>query len=102
MQIVSSRILGAVAAASWLFSAAQPAPAQDTSDDRLGRVHFSTSCNESRNGGLTRHAIPALVLVSRVKAVRELRPTGMCDRLLGVALSLLFNPHVPPPAQPSA
>jgi hypothetical protein len=32
-------------AAAWL-SGAQPVLAQDVSDERLGRVHFSTSCNE--------------------------------------------------------
>ena len=55
----------AVAATAWI-SSGPTASGQDETDQRLGTVHFATSCNETAQRRFDRgHAIPAFVLVSR-------------------------------------
>ena len=102
MSIASSKVIGAVAAAAWL-SSAFPALAQDATDERFGRVHFSTSCNE-----IAQRRFDRAMRYQHSFWYRELK--GLFEEALaadprcaiaywGIALSLLFNPHVPPPAQ---
>ena len=92
-------VVAATLAAGTFF--AQSVRAQEESDQRLGNVHFETSCNEAGAATLRpRHALPALVLVQRRQG--DLRGGAKADpecgiAYWGVALSLLNNPHNPSP-----
>jgi hypothetical protein len=102
MRIVSSRMIGAVAAAIYL-SGALPALAQDGGDDRFGRVHFSTSCNDVAQRRFDRamryqHSFWYRESKGLFEEALAADP-GCAIAYWGIALSLLFNPHVPPPAQ---
>jgi Tfp pilus assembly protein PilF len=104
MSMASSKATAAVAAsvAAWLAGAA-PAVAQDDGDARFGSVHFSTSCNEVAQRRFDRamryqHSFwyrPAKELFEEALAADP----ECAIAYWGTALSLLFNPHVPPPAQ---
>jgi tetratricopeptide (TPR) repeat protein len=104
MSMASSKAIGAVAAATaaWL-SGAQPVLAQETGEERFGRVHFSTSCNEVAQRRFDRamryqHSFwyrPAKELFEETLAADP----ECAIAYWGIALSLLFNPHVPPPVQ---
>src|SRR5829696_220777 len=102
MRMISSKIIGAVAAASW-FSIAQPALAQEANDEQFGRVHFSTSCNEvaqRRFDRAMRYQHSFWYRESKGLFEEALAADPECAiAYWGTALSLLFNPHVPPPAQ---
>ena len=93
----------AVAATAWI-SSGPTASGQDETDQRLGTIHFATSCNETAQRRFDRgHAISALVLVSanpRRYSRRSLKADPECAiAYWGIALSLLNNPHTPPPAR---
>ena len=103
MGTASSKAIPAiVAAAAWL-SGAQPIVAQDASDERFGRVHFSTSCNEvaqRRFDRAMRYQHSFWYRESKGLFEEALAADPECAiAYWGIALSLLFNPHVPTPAQ---
>src|SRR5438067_9916243 len=94
----------AVACASIMAGIAFPAPvfAQDESDQRLGTVHFETSCNEVAQRRFDRgmryqHSFwyreSKDIFEDVIKADPE---CGIA--YWGIALSLLNNPHAPPPS----
>jgi hypothetical protein len=76
---------------------------QDESDQRLGRVHFETSCTEPAQRRFDRgmryqHSF----WYRQSKAIFEevLNADPECAiAYWGIALSLLYNPHAPPPAE---
>ena len=92
--------IGATLAAG--LSAAPPAFGQEETDQRFGTVHFATSCNETAQRRFDRamryqHSFwyqrPGRYSRTCIKADPE---CGIA--YWGIALSLLFNPHAPPPA----
>ena len=89
-------------AATACLSCGQPAFGQDEADTRLGNVHFATSCNETAQRRFDRamryqHSFwyreSKEIFEEAVKADPE---CGIA--YWGIALSLLNNPHNPPPA----
>ena len=93
----------ALAAALAAMSTVFPASAQDESDQRLGTVHFATSCNDAAQRRFDRamryqHSFwyrqAKEIFEDAAKADSE---CGMA--YWGVALTLLYNPHAPPPAE---
>src|SRR5229473_6472204 len=82
-------------------AAAPPAFGQEESDQRLGRVHFQTSCTEAAQRRFDRgmryqHSF----WYRESKAIFEevLKADSECAIAdWGIALSLLYNPHAPPP-----
>src|SRR5215468_123731 len=83
------------------MSAAPPAFGQEESDQRLGRVHFPVSCNDTAQRRFDRgmryqHSFWYQQAREIFEDVAKADPTcGMA--YWGVALSLLNNPHGPPP-----
>ena len=84
-------------------STMSPAAAQDESDQRLGTVHFATSCNDTAQRRFDRamryqHSFwyrqAREIFEDAAKADPE---CGLA--YWGVALTLLYNPHAPPPAE---
>src|ERR1700716_1283284 len=99
------RSASAVAAASIAASVAyaQPIFAQEETDQRFGRVHFSTSCNEVAQRRFDRamryqHSFWYRESKGLFEETLAADP-GCAIAYWGIALSLLFNPHVPTPAQ---
>src|SRR5262244_1551899 len=92
--------LGAIVAAG--LASAQSALAQDESDQRLGTVHFVTSCNETAQRRFDRgmryqHSFWYRQAREIFEYVAKADPEcGMA--FWGVALTLLNNPHGAPPA----
>jgi hypothetical protein len=92
--------IGAIFAAG--FSAAPPAFGQDETDQRFGTVHFATSCNETAQRRFDRgmryqHSF----WYQQSKEIFEdaIKADPACGiAYWGIALSLLYNPHSPPPA----
>src|SRR6476659_5287645 len=80
----------------------QPAFGQDEADQRLGNVHFATSCNETAQRRFDRAMRYQHSFWSREskeifeEAIKADPECGIA--YWGVALSLLNNPHNPPPA----
>jgi hypothetical protein len=91
--------IGATLAAG--FSAALPAFGQEETDQRFGTVHFATSCNETAQRRFDRgmryqHSF----WYQSSKEIFEdvLKADAECGiAYWGIALSLLANPHAPPP-----
>src|SRR3954463_9477551 len=94
----------AVAAAAIAASISFPHPVlgQEESDQRLGTVHFETSCNETAQRRFDRgmryqHSFwyqqSKEIFEDAIKADPE-----CAIAYWGIALSLLYNPHSPPPA----
>jgi len=85
-----------------LLSLAQPAFGQ-TDDKALGTVHFETSCNPQAQklfdrAMLYQHSFWYRASQNVFEDVLKADPScGIAD--WGVALSLLWNPHIPPPAK---
>ncbi len=80
-----------------------PALGQDATEQRLGTVHFPTSCNPTAqarfNRGM-RYQHSFWYRESKGLFEEALAADPECAiAYWGIALSLLFNPHVPPPAQ---
>src|SRR6266571_260344 len=96
------RLASAIAMAAASVSAPAPASAQDESDQRLGTVHFATSCNETAQRRFDRairyqHSFWYRQAKEIFEDVAKADPEcGMA--YWGVALTLLNNPHGPPPA----
>jgi len=91
--------IGAAFAAG--LSGAPPAFGQDETEQRFGNVHFATSCNDTAQRRFDRgmryqHSFwyrqSKEIFEDVVKADPE---CGIA--YWGIALSLLFNPHAPPP-----
>src|SRR6266699_6897779 len=93
----------AVAAASIAASVSfsQPILAQEETDQRLGTVHFETSCNEvaqRRFDRAMRYQHSFWYRESRELFEEVLKADPNCGiAYWGIALSLLNNPHAPPP-----
>src|SRR2546428_3789674 len=84
------------------LASAPPAFAQDESDQRLGTVHFTTSCNETAQRRFDRgmryqHSFWYRKAKEIFEDVAKADPEcGMA--FWGIALTLLGNPHGAPPA----
>ena len=80
-----------------------PLLAHDSRDEQFGTVHFPTSCNQAaqqRFDGAMRYQHSFWYRESRKLFEEALAADSECAIAhWGVALSLLFNPHVPPPTQ---
>jgi tetratricopeptide (TPR) repeat protein len=91
----------AVASLAWIVSP-QPALTQDESDQRLGTVHFPTSCNETAQRRFDRgmrYQHSFWYRESRGIFEDALKADPSCAiAYWGIALSYLLNPHNPPPA----
>lgn len=94
-----SSILATVAISVWV---SQPAKAQD-SDQKLGKVHFETSCTPEAQklfdrAMLYQHSFWYRASQHEFEAVLKTDPScGIA--YWGIALSLLLNPHIAPPAK---
>ena len=97
------RSASAVAAASIAasVSCAQPIFAQEDTDQRFGTVHFDTSCNEvaqRRFDRAMRYQHSFWYRESKELFEQVLQADPECGiAYWGIALSLLNNPHAPPP-----
>src|ERR1700745_1871330 len=91
--------IGAMLAAG--LSVAPPAFSQEETDQRLGTVHFATSCNETAQRRFDRgmRYQHSFWYVSSKEIFEDvLNSDPECGiAYWGIALSLLFNPHAPPP-----
>jgi Tfp pilus assembly protein PilF len=81
---------------------AMPALGQDPAEQRLGTVHFQTSCNETAQARFNRgmryqHSFWYRSSQEIFEEVLKADPECAIAHW-GIALSLLWNPHVPPPA----
>jgi hypothetical protein len=100
MIMTSRKAIIAVAGAA--LSLAQPAFAQ-SNDKTLGTVHFETSCNPEAQklfdrAMLYQHSFWYRASQNVFEDVLKADPgCGIAD--WGIALSLLWNPHIPPPAK---
>jgi Tfp pilus assembly protein PilF len=90
-------VASASIAVSMLFS--QPIVAQDETDQRLGTVHFETSCNEvaqRRFDRAMRYQHSFWYRQSKELFEEVLKADPDCGiAYWGIALSLLNNPHAP-------
>src|SRR5713101_8034768 len=101
--MIRSSFAFAVAAtlAAGMFSA-QPAFSQEETDQRLGTVHFDTSCNETAQRRFDRgmryqHSFWYKASKEIFEDVLKADPE-CAIAYWGIALSLLYNPHSPPTA----
>jgi hypothetical protein len=100
---IMSKTSFATAIAIMAAAAAAPAPAlaQDDAEQQLGTVHFTTSCNETaqrRFDRAMRYQHSFWYRESKEIFEETLKADPDCAiAYWGIALSLLFNPHVPPP-----
>ncbi|HEY7245306.1 MAG TPA: hypothetical protein VH678_15655 [Xanthobacteraceae bacterium] len=90
-----------LAAASLAVSFSQPVLAQEETDQRLGTVHFATSCNEAaqrRFDRAMRYQHSFWYRESRELFEEVIKADPDCGiAYWGIALSLQNNPHAPPP-----
>jgi hypothetical protein len=96
----SAAAIAAMVVAGLPFAA--PSLGQDATDQRLGTVHFQTSCNPTAqarfNRGM-RYQHSFWYRSSQEIFEEVLKADPECAiAYWGIALSLLWNPHVPPPA----
>src|SRR5262244_1005012 len=95
----SATVLAAIVAAG--LASAQSAFGQDESDQRLGTVHFATSCNETAQRRFDRgmrYQHSFWYRQSKTIFEEALNADAGCAiAYWGIALSLLYNPHAPPP-----
>jgi tetratricopeptide (TPR) repeat protein len=93
----------ATAIAIMAAAAAAPGPAlaQDDAEQQFGTVHFATSCNETAQRRFDRgmrYQHSFWYRESKEIFEETLKADPDCAiAYWGIALSLLFNPHVPPP-----
>jgi len=89
-----------IAAMTWI-SVQQPAFAQEETDQRLGTVHFATSCNDTAQRRFDRgmrYQHSFWYRESREIFEEVLKADPECGiAYWGIALSMLNNPHNPPP-----
>src|SRR5690242_4604585 len=93
----TSAVLTAIA---WI-SFAPAGHAEDETDQRFGVVHFATSCNEAAQRRFDRgmryqHSFWYQSSMEIFEDVLKADP-GCAIAYWGIALSLLYNPHAPPP-----
>jgi tetratricopeptide (TPR) repeat protein len=90
----------AVAAIAWI-SSAPAASSQEETDQRLGTVHFDTSCNETAQRRFDRgmrYQHSFWYRESKEIFEEVLKADPECGiAYWGIAMSLLNNPHNPPP-----
>jgi tetratricopeptide (TPR) repeat protein len=90
----------AIASIAWIASGS-PALSQEETDQRLGTVHFDTSCNETaqrRFDRAMRYQHSFWYRESREIFNEVLKADPECGiAYWGIALSMLDNPHNPPP-----
>src|ERR1700692_3905147 len=90
-----------IAGAATLGLYATPSIAQDNTEQQLGNVHFATSCNEvaqRRFDRAMRYQHSFWYRESQAIFEDALKADPQCAiALWGVALSMLNNPHAPPP-----
>src|SRR6476659_8451316 len=99
--MIRASIASAIAVAVTVLNPVAPAFGQDETDQRYGTVHFATSCNETAQRRFDRgmryqHSF----WYQSSKEIFEdvLKADPECGiAYWGIALSLLFNPHAPPP-----
>jgi len=99
-RVTSFRFASAIAMAATTASFTPPALAQEETDQRLGTVHFATSCNETAQRRFDRgmryqHSF----WYAQAKEIFEdvLKADPSCAiAYWGIALSLLSNPHSAP------
>src|SRR6266480_1989278 len=95
----ASAFAAALIAASVSFS--QPVFSEEETDQRFGTVHFDTSCNEvaqRRFDRAMRYQHSFWYRESRELFEEVLKADSDCGiAYWGIALSLLNNPHAPPP-----
>ncbi len=95
-------VAGAIAVAATALIPAAPTFGQDETDQRYGTVHFATSCNETAQRRFDRgmryqHSFWYQQSQEIFEDVLKADPEcGIA--YWGIALSLLYNPHNPPPA----
>src|SRR5258707_12917753 len=101
MIMTSFAVAGFVAATAWI-SLQQPALGQEETDQRFGTVHFATSCNETAQRRFDRgmrYQHSFWYRESKEIFEEVLKADPECGiAYWGIALSLLNNPHNPPPA----
>ncbi len=99
-------LLGATLAATAALTAGFPALAQDANDQKLGKVHFATTCNEvaqRRFDRAMRYQHSFWYAQSKEIYEEALKADPSCAiAYWGIALSLLGNPHgaIPAPNLP--
>ena len=91
-----------VIAAATGLSPIGPARGQDDTEKQFGTVHFATSCNETAQRRFDRgmryqHSFWYQASKEIFEDVLKADP-GCAIAYWGIALSLLYNPHAPPPA----
>src|SRR5213593_174470 len=102
LMMKSSSLIAVAVVAAVGISPAKPALAQEPAEQRLGTVHFATSCNETAQRRFDRairyqHSFWYRQAKEIFEDVAKADPEcGMA--YWGVALTLLNNPHGPPPA----
>ena len=93
--------LAVVAAATLTAAIVPPAAAQETAEQRLGTVHFETSCNETaqrRFDRAMRYQHSFWYSASKDIFEEALKADPSCAiAYWGIAQSLLLNPFGPPP-----
>jgi tetratricopeptide (TPR) repeat protein len=100
--MIRAAIATAIAVAATAgFSFGQPALSQEETDQRLGTVHFDTSCNETAQRRFDRgmrYQHSFWYQASKEIFEDVLKADPECGiAYWGIALSLLYNPHAPPP-----
>jgi tetratricopeptide (TPR) repeat protein len=99
--MLKSALVSALACVAGYVSFSQPLFAQDETDQRLGTVHFETSCNEvaqRRFDRAMRYQHSFWYRESRELFEEVLKADPDCGiAYWGIALSLQNNPHAPPP-----
>src|SRR5262249_12454678 len=99
--MIRSAFAGAAASTPASVSFSPPVLAQDETDQRFGTVHFETSCNEvaqRRFDRAMRYQHSFWYRESKELFEEVLKADPDCGMAYwGIALSLLNNPHAPPP-----
>jgi Tfp pilus assembly protein PilF len=101
-QMKKTSIAAAMAvAATAVMSFTPPVSGEDETDQRFGTVHFATSCNETAQRRFDRamryqHSFWYQSSKEIFEDVLKADP-GCGIAYWGIALSLLYNPHAPPP-----
>src|SRR5687767_5960809 len=97
----NSFIAATVSISALAFTFSQQAIAQSDGDQQFGAVHFETSCNElaqRRFDRAMRYQHSFWYRPSKEIFEEVLKADPDCGiAYWGIALSLMLNPHVPPP-----
>jgi tetratricopeptide (TPR) repeat protein len=102
--MIKASIAGAIAVAVTAWTPlGSPAFGQDESDQRFGTVHFETSCNETAQRRFDRgmryqHSFWYKASMDIFEDALKADP-DCAIAYWGIALSLLYNPHIAPPAK---